>query len=183
MTASTSTGPTYILDLQSKKTYEDVGGKKGLAQMGVSCAVLLDHQADKILIYREANINELLDRIFDSHLIVGINLRKFAYKILAGYRDVDFQQLNSLDILEDLRKKIVHKPEIEDVFSGTLGINQPIDNMQIARLFKEGKTHEVEQIAIQNARALTSLYSFGKDRGYVFLNDRNGQRWKISVSW
>jgi len=175
--------PTYIIDLQTQKTYEDVGGKKWISQMGISFAALLNHETDEIKLYTEADINILYNNIVSSHLIVGLNLNKFAYKVLSGYRSTDFKKIKSLDILEYIRKKIVRKPCIDDLFLGTLGINKSIDNMKITRLFQEGKIEEAKQISIDNVIALNSVYSFGKHKGHVFLNDLTGQRWKISVSW
>jgi DEAD/DEAH box helicase domain-containing protein len=183
METGSTTRPTYILDLQTQKTFEDVGGKKGTSQMGISFAALLKHNTDEIKVYTETDINTLLDEIFSSYLIVGLNLKKFAYKVLSGYRNSDFEGVKSLDILEYIRKKIIRRLSINDLFLGTLGINKSIDNMKIARLYKEKKIEEVKQITIQNVKALNSVYSFGKQKGYVFINDRAGQRWKISVCW
>jgi len=183
MATGSNTRPTYILDLQTRRTYEDVSGKKGLSQMGISFAALLNHDTDEIKVYTETDITTLLDEIFLSNLIVGLNLKKFAYKVLSGYRISNFEKVSSLDILDYLRKKLIRRPSIDDLFLGTLGINKSIDNMKITRLFKEGKKEEVKEITIQNVKALNSVYSFGKQKGHVFLNDRTGQRWKISVSW
>ena len=183
MTTGSSASTIYILDVQTRKTYEDVGGKKGTSQLGVSYAALLNHGTDDISVYTELDINILLDKIFSSHLVIGLNLKKFAYTVLSGYRNAEFDLINSLDIVDDVRKKIIRKPCIEELFSGTLDISREIDNMKIARQFKQGGVEEVKKITIQNVIDLNSVYVFGKQRGHVFINDATGQRWKIPVSW
>jgi len=183
MESGSSSGTTYILDLQTRKNYEDVGGKKGTSQLGVSFAALLNHDTNEIVVYTESEINTLIDKIFSSRLIVGIKLKKFIYLVLSGYRTSDFEKIRSLDLLDHLRKKIIRRPSIEELLSGTLGIDRSMDSMKTARLFKEGKGEEVRQITIQNVKNLNSIYSFGKQRGHVFINDATGQRWKIPVSW
>jgi hypothetical protein len=183
MAPGSSPSAVYILDIQIRKTYEDVGGKKGTSQLGVSYAALLSYGTGEINVYTEQDISLLLDKIFSSRLIIGMNLKKFAYKVLSGYRNADFQQISSLDILDDVRKKIIRKPCIEELFSGTLDFSREIDTMKIARQFKQGRIEEVKQITIQNVKDLNSVYSFGKQRGHVFINDETGQRWKIPVSW
>jgi hypothetical protein len=183
MLSDSSASETYIIDIQTRKTYEDVGGKKGTSQMGISYAALLNHDTDEIIVYSESDINMLIDNIFSSRLVVGLNLKKFIYQVLSGYRKSDFENIRSLDLLEYLRKKIIRRPGIEELLSGTLKINRSIDNMKIARLFKDGRSEEVKQITIQNVKDVNSIYSFGKQRGHVFINDDTGQRWKISVSW
>ena len=96
MLSSSHAGATYILDIQTRKTYEDVGGKKGTSQMGVSYAALLNHNTDEITSYTEKNINRLLEEIFSSKLIVGFNLKKFVYEVLSGYRRSGFEKINSM---------------------------------------------------------------------------------------
>lgn len=183
MAPGSSLSAVYILDVQTRKTYEDVGGKKGTSQLGVSYVALLSHGSGEINVYTEPDITLLLDKIFSSHLVIGLNLKKFAFKVLSGYRSADFDQINSLDILDHVRRKIIRKPCIEELFSGTLDISREIDTMKIARQFKQGKIDEVKQITIQNVTDLNSVYTFGKQRGHVFINDETGQRWKIPVSW
>jgi DEAD/DEAH box helicase domain-containing protein len=183
MASKSSSGTTYILDIQTRKNYEDVGGKKGISQMGVSFAALLNHDSDEIIVYTAQDINKLIDNILAARLVVGLNLKKFVYPVLAGYRSADFENINFLDLLEYLRKKIIRRPCIEELLSGTLDSDRSIDSMKIARLFKNGKIEEVKQITIQNVKDLNSIYSFGKQHGHVFINDDTGQRWKISVSW
>ncbi len=183
MVSNPSTGATYIIDIQTRRTYEDVGGKKGTSQMGISYAALLNHDSREIIVYTEPDVNMLIDNLFSSSFVVGLNLKKFIYQVLSGYRNADFETIKSLDLLDYLRKKIIRKPTIEELLSGTLDSDRSIDNMKIARLFKDGKDEEVRQITIQNVKDLNSIYSFGKQRGHVFINDDTGQRWKISVSW
>lgn len=183
MTPGSSSNTVYILDVQTRKTYEDVGGKKGTSQMGISYAALLNHATNEVIVHTEENINNLLDKILSSQRVVGLNLKKFAYKVLSGYRSADFERINSLDILDYVRKKIIRRPSIGELFSGTLAIDRQIDNMKIARLFKEGELEQVRQITIQNVKDLNSIYCFGKQRGHIFINDDSGQRWKISVAW
>jgi len=183
MATSKDTRPTYIFDLQTQRTYEDVGGKKNITQMGISLAALLNHATGDITVFTETDADVLLNTFLSSGLIVGLNLKKFSYRILAGYRNIDFQNLNSLDLLDYLRKKIVRRPCIEDLFSGTLNLKKSIDNMKFTRLYQEGHIEQARQLIIQNVQALNSVYSFGKTNGYVYLNDPTGQRWKISVSW
>jgi hypothetical protein len=183
MFSNSSAGATYIVDLQTRKTYEDVGGKKNTAKMGVSFAALLNHDTNDISVHTEKDVNTLLDRIFSSRLIVGLNLKKFIYPVLSGYHNANFERIKSLDILEYLRKKIIRKPTSDELFWGTLGINLTIDHNKIARLFKEDKFQEIKQITIDNVQALNSVYSFGRQKGHVFISDQTGQRWKISVIW
>lgn len=180
---TTSSNSTHILDLHTQKNYDDVGGKKGISNMGFSFATLINHNTNEIFTYNESEIEDLINNLNSSGLIVGINLRKFSYKILSSYNNINFNELKTLDILDYLRKKIIFKPSVEDLFFGTLSVKRTYSNMIVPNLYKQGKLREIKEYSTQLATTISDVYSYGKNKGYVFFSDRNGQRWKISVDW
>lgn len=58
--------------------------------MRVSCAVLFDSGRDIFLEFQEPDIPELIERLSGLDLIIGFNLKRFDYKVLSAYSDLDF---------------------------------------------------------------------------------------------
>ena len=173
-----------IFDLQTKKSYDDVGGKKAIDKMGVSRAGIYDYSKDKIILYDEENIQSLIQELFSSKLIVGINLKRFSFKVLSAFHQDDFNKLKSLDILEHLKKKLTFKPTFQGLFYGTFAIKQSMRNdIYVPRLYKQGKIDEISAICEENISEIRKFYDFGKSKGHIFYDDKTGQRWKISVNW
>ena len=173
-----------ILDLYTKKSYDDVGGKKGLDKMGIAIAGLFSYSSTDIVYYNQENIDELLKELFSSSLIVGFNLRKFILKILSSFSTKELSSINSLDILEQLRKKLCFKPTIEGLFYGTLNENKEIQNLNyIPSLYKQGKSEVIKAHCEKNILDVKKLYDYGRSKGYIYYGDNSGQRWKIRVDW
>ncbi|MBD3288086.1 hypothetical protein GF337_04725 [candidate division KSB1 bacterium] len=173
-----------IVDIQTKKSYDDVGGKKNMDQMGVSVAGLYNHDTKKITFYNQEQMPQFIEVLHSSQLVVGINLKRFVYKLLSSMFDNNFSSLNSIDVLEYFKKKLSFKPTLEGLFRGTLDISKSLPNDNyVPRLYKEGKLEEIHAICEDNITDLIKFYDFGKEKGYIFYEDKTGQRWKISVKW
>lgn len=173
-----------IIDLLTKYSYDDVGGKKGMDKMGISVAGAFDYTANKVTFYEEENINTYIHELYSAKLIMGINLTKFIYRILSNFSANDFSKLKSLDVLEYFKKRLTFKPTLEGLFNGTLGIkNIKKNDNYVPMLFKQGRFDEIKSLCNQNIDDLKNLFDFGMTKGYVVYDDTAGQRWKISVNW
>lgn len=173
-----------VFDLQTKRSFDDVGGKKAIDQMGISVAGLYDYSTEKLTLYEEEKINSLIKELLSSTLVIGINLKRFNYKVLTAFSQNDFNKLKSLDILDYFKKKLSFKPSFEGLFNGTLSINKiPKNEIYVPRLYKHGKIDEIRALCEENIVDLKKFYDFGRKKGHIFYNDNSGQRWKISVNW
>ena len=173
-----------IVDIQTKKSYDDVGGKKNMNQMGVSIAGLYNYEQEELIFFKQEQMSQFIEILQSSQLVVGINLKRFFYKLLVSMFDNNFSDLNSIDILEYFKKKLTFKPTVEGLFRGTLNISKSLPNDNyVPRLYKEGKFEEIHTICEDNITDLKKFYDFGKEKGYILYEDKTGQRWKISVNW
>jgi len=175
---------TLILELFTKKSYDDVGGKKAIDKMSISIAGIYDYSNSNLQFYEEEAIQSLIEKLKSSSLIVGINLKKFGYRVLSAFTDYDFDNLTTLDLISSIKKKLSFPPTYEGIFDGTLDIHKQLRNENfIPRLFKQGRYDEIKTFCESNILDMKKLYDFGKKKGYIFYNEKFGQRWKISVDW
>lgn len=173
-----------IVDIQTKKSYDDIGGKKNMDQMGVSIAGLYCYDKKELTFYKQEQMPQFIEILQSAQLIVGINLKRFVYKLLVSMFDNDYSNLNSIDLLEYFKKKLTFKPTLEGLFRGTLDISKSLPNDNyVPHLYKEGKFNEIHTICEANITDLKKFYDFGKEKGYILYEDKTGQRWKISVNW
>lgn len=173
-----------IFDLYTKKSYDDVGGKKAIAKMGVSVAGIYDYSTNNLTLYEEENVQSLIQELLSAKLIVGIHLKKFSYRVLSAFSQNEFNRLKTLDILDYLKRKLSVKPTIEGIFSGTFNINKVVrSDVYVPRLYEKGQQNEILTICKENILDLKKLFDFGRKKRYIFYNDKSGQRWKVTVDW
>ena len=141
--------------------------------MGVSAAGLYDYTTDKLTIYEEENIQSLIKELESSTLVVGINLKRFSYKVLVAFSHNDFNRLKTLDVLEHFKKRMSFKPSIEGLYNGTLGINKIVRNeIYVPRLYKQGNIGEIKTLCQENILDLKKLFDYGKEKGYIVYDEK-----------
>ncbi len=183
MAAISQKSQTYIFDLQTIYTFDDVGGKKFIEKMGISFAAFLNYETQQLSLFNQEQIEQVLELLHSAALIVGVNLSQFSLKLVEAFTKTDLTTINALDIIKDIKKKIHYKPDAVDIFMPTVGVRFDCDYLHIPRLLRLGKNDEAKYFFIQSVQHIYQLYRFGKNKGFIYFNDRTGQRWKISVDW
>jgi DEAD/DEAH box helicase domain-containing protein len=93
-----------VLDLETQRSAEEVGGWHNAHLMRVAVAVVHDSLEDRFECYTEKEIHDLLHRLRAGDLVVGYNLLRFDYAVLRGYTDEDLSALPTFDLLADLTR-------------------------------------------------------------------------------
>jgi DEAD/DEAH box helicase domain-containing protein len=143
-----------VFDLETQLSAQEVGGWHRADMMRVSCAVLFDSESDTFLKFQEPDIPKLIKRLSELPLIIGFNLKRFDYKVLSAYSDLDFWGLPTLDILEDVHTRLGYRLSLDHLVGVTLGTQKTANGMQALKWWKQGKN-----IAIRTW-PLPGIYSF-----------------------
>ena len=82
-----------VLDIETQRSAEEVGGWDNCDRMGLAVAVTQDLETGEIRVYTEADVEDLLADLTAAACIIGFNLRRFDFGVLRGYRDLDHRAL------------------------------------------------------------------------------------------
>ncbi|MCP4699309.1 MAG: DEAD/DEAH box helicase, partial [Gammaproteobacteria bacterium] len=91
-----------VLDLETQRSAQEVGGWHKADRMGISCTVLYDSQEERYFEFLESQTPQLIARLIELDLVIGFNIKRFDYLVLRGCSDFDFSSLPTLDILEEV---------------------------------------------------------------------------------
>ena len=98
-------GETVYFDLETQRSFNDVGGSSNIVKMGVSVACAYSTETGEYSIYREEELDDLVALLVKADLVVGHNHVKFDYGVLEAYTVLDLAaQTVNLDMLIDLEK-------------------------------------------------------------------------------
>ncbi len=172
-----------VFDLETQRSAAEVGGWHRADQMGISCAVLYDSSEQAYLSFVEDQMAEFIERLKQFELIVGFNVKRFDYKVLGGYTNFNFNQMNTLDILEDIYNYLGFRIALAHLAAATLETQKTADGLQALQWWKEGRIDEVMDYCRQDVRITRDLYLYGKKNGYLLFNDKAGETVRIPVSW
>jgi DEAD/DEAH box helicase domain-containing protein len=172
-----------ILDVETQRSAKDVGGWHRADLMGISCAVVYDSKKDRFLEYLEDQVPQLIEYLMGLDLVVGFNIKRFDFRVLSGYSDFDFKQLQTLDILEEIHNHLGYRLSLEHLSRETLGKQKTADGLQALRWWKQGRVREILDYCRADVAITRDLFLFGKKNGHLLFKNKAGNAVRVPVRW
>src|ERR1051326_3561923 len=110
-----------VLDLETQKSFEEVGGRGKNHLLKISVCGIYDYSDNKYSIYEERELSRLAPILQKADQIIGFNIKDFDFEVLQPYLNFDIHQIPYFDILEDIDRVLGHRINLESVAQGTLG--------------------------------------------------------------
>lgn len=174
-----------VLDLETKKAFEEVGGRNNLGALGVSMVGVYSYRHQEYFSYFESDFPKLLSLLAGKPLIIGFNQRRFDLPVLQPYfNHFDLQKLPMVDILEDLVKVLGHRVKLDSVAEATLGMRKSGHGMDAIRYWNRGELDKLQKYCLDDVRITREIFEFGAKHGEVFYTDKYGRGKKpAAVKW
>lgn len=172
-----------VLDIETRRSAEEVGGWHRADKMGVSCAILYDSKNDAYQEYFQEDIERLCRDLTQFDLIVGFNILGFDYKVLSGLSNFDFSSLPTLDILMKVHERLGYRLSLDHLAVETLGCRKSADGLMALQWWKQGEIDKIITYCIQDVRVTKDLYLFGKQNRFLLFKNKAGQGVRIPVNW
>lgn len=172
-----------VLDIETQRSAQEVGGWHRADKMRVSVAVLYDSQEDVFIRYMEEDMPELLERLKGYDCIIGFNIVRFDYKVLSAYADYNLKALPTLDLLDEIRKRLNYRVSLDNLGSATLNAPKSADGLQALKWWKEGKVDEIATYCEADVRITRDIYLYGKEHGYLLFTNKAKQKVRIPIAW
>jgi len=181
---SDRTRNVVVFDLETQRTFQEVGGRHNLHRLGLAAAVTCSLRDGRFRHYLEPQAADLVAELQAADLVVGFNLLYFDYPVLQPYTQVLLSQLPTLDLMLELERSLGFRLGLDAVASATLGTSKTADGLQAVRWYRQGKLDQVLAYCQQDVEVTRGVYEFGRDRGYVEYWDlRHGVKRRVPVNW
>jgi DEAD/DEAH box helicase domain-containing protein len=151
--------------------------------MGVSCVVVYDSLKDAYTSYLQEEIPSLARDLRVLDLVVGFNIKRFDYRVLAGLSDFDFAALPTLDILEHVHQRLGYRLSLDHLATATLGEQKTANGLLALKWWKQGKLDKIIAYCTQDVAVTRGLYRFGRDNGYLLFTNKAKQTVRLPVEW
>ena len=177
-------GPRVLFfDLETQKSAEEVGGWGNIHKMGLAVGVVWDSLDREFFTYEEKDARQLVDKLRVADLVVGFNVIGFDYTVLQPYSDFDLQEINTFDMLVDVKKRLGFRLSLNHLAQHTLNAKKSADGLISLQWYKEGKISEIIQYCKQDVEITRDLYLFGEKNGLVKYQSRSGNPLQLEVNW
>ncbi|NMC49653.1 MAG: DEAD/DEAH box helicase [Desulfovibrio sp.] len=172
-----------VLDVETRRSAEEVGGWGNARRMGVSIAVLYDSGLDDFLSYRQEDLPELARALSVLDLVVGFNIKRFDYQVLGGVCDFPFRGLPTLDILEKVHERLGYRLSLDGLASATLAARKSASGLQALAWWKEGRLDLIEEYCRRDVAITRDLYLFGREHSYLLFTNKAAKTVRLPVAW
>jgi DEAD/DEAH box helicase domain-containing protein len=180
---SKSTDHYGVLDIETQLSAKEVGGWHRADRMRVSCAVLYDSKTDSFFEFVEGQVPMLLDRLEQFDFVVGFNIKRFDYRVLGAYTEMDLRRIPTLDILERVKDRLGYRLSLDHLATATLNTGKTADGLDALRWWKEGRMSKILAYCRSDVAVTRDLYRFGRDHHYLLFENKSKRKVRLPVDW
>lgn len=171
-----------VIDIETQKLVQDVGGWDHVDKLGVSVVCAYDSKTDQMLSFLEADLPKLFD-LCQERLVVGYNIRGFDLLVLAAY-GLKHQTLDVFDIMYDLETLTRQRYlKLEAVARGTLGTGKSADGLQAVEWWKQGEIQKIIDYCMQDVAVTRDVFKYGRENGKVRIQRSEENITDVPVQW
>jgi len=176
---------TVLFDVETLRSAAEVGGFGNCHRMGVAIAVACFLEEGSFAAYGERQVHDLAAALRQATLVVGFNVKRFDFGVLAGYTGEDYcRTLPTLDLLEDVHLRLGFRVGMGRLALDTLGLGKSADGLQSLEWVKQGRLDLVENYCRHDVEILRDLYLHGRREGCLYYHDqRRDVRLRLAVDW
>jgi DEAD/DEAH box helicase domain-containing protein len=172
-----------VLDVETRRSAQEVGGWHRAGDMGVSVAVLYDAGTDAFLPFEQDALPEMFRLLAQADLVVGFHILGFDYAVLQTFADIRLHDLPTLDMLVHVHKQLGRRVSLDKLARATLNAGKSADGMAALRWWKEGRLAQIADYCRMDVDITRRLYLYGCEHGHVFCPDARGGRICVPAPW
>lgn len=178
-------------DLETQRSFGDVGGFSNKGKMGVSVAVTYSTASQSYQIYPESEMERLGEELVRADMVVGWNHIQFDYPVLQPYifHTLAEQTLN-LDMMLELEKLVGFRLKLDSVASASLGTGKTADGLDALRWWQEHKKtgdfsplRKIAEYCAYDVKVTKCVHEYAVRHGILKYDDKSGRVAEIAVDW
>lgn len=178
-----STTDVVVFDVETQRTFDEVGGYDNLEKLGISYAGVYSYNQDQYFGFTESELPQLeviLQK--EQPTLVGFNSIKFDVPVMQPYFGMNLASLPHVDILKDIEQVLGHRVKLDNVAGATLYENKSGDGLDAIRWYRAGDMESLAKYCIDDVKVTRNVYEFGKRHGRIYYPS-GGQKLPIPVQW
>ncbi len=164
-----------ILDVETKKTFDEVGGffpeKLGISFVGV-CARTGFSGKGEMLSFFEKDLPDLFPLLEKADIVIGFNIDNFDMPTFTTYYTGDISRIPTLDLLTRIKDSAGHRIKLDSVAQETLGIGKSGDGLDAIKYYKNQNWDALEKYCLQDVAVTRDIYDVGLQKGFVQFKNK-----------
>ncbi len=160
-----------VLDLETQKSFEEVGGRGKNHLLKVSVCGIYDYSTNQYSIYEEHELPRLASVLQTADQIIGFNIKNFDFAVLQPYMNFNVDTLSYFDILEEIERVIGHRVKLESVAQGTIGSGKSGNGLEALLYFRNGRMDLLKKYCLDDVRVTKEVYDYALKNQKLLYRD------------
>jgi DEAD/DEAH box helicase domain-containing protein len=161
-----------VIDIETKNTFEDVGGRDNLERLDVSLAVVYSYTQDRFIPFRDTELHRLGPMLQNARLVIGFATHRFDLPVLQKYVPFNIMALPRLDILEEIEAAYGSRISLDILAKANLGTQKTSHGLQAIEFYKNGEWDKLIEYCEQDVRITKQLYDLIQKQGFINIPKR-----------
>ncbi|MCB9813325.1 MAG: ribonuclease H-like domain-containing protein [Pseudomonadales bacterium] len=175
-----------ILDVETKKTFDEVGGffpdRLGISFVGV-CVREGSSGKGEMKSYFEKDLPLLFPLLEKADVVIGFNVDNFDMQTFIPYYSADITKIPTLDVLTRIKESAGHRISLDAVAQETLGIGKSGNGLDAIKYFQNREWDKLKKYCLQDVEVTRDVYDFGLKTGYVKFKNKWNRLVECSVDF
>lgn len=163
-----------IFDVETQHSFQEAGND--VRKLKVSVAGMYDYGTDTYTAYREAHLAEFFNKLEHASYLIGFNIKKFDLPVLSSYYIGNIAQFQTLDILEEVEKKLGYRIALNDLARTTLGTQKIGHGFLAIDYFHKGEWEKLEKYCLSDVRITKELFEYAKANRKLYFSTPAGKK-------
>lgn len=160
-----------VLDLETQKSFDDVGGRGKNHLLKISVCGIYDYVTDKYLIFEEHELPRMAPLLQAADQIIGYNIKQFDFEVLQPYLNFNIFEVPYYDILEEIDKVLGHKIKLDAVAQATIGSGKSGNGLEALLYYKNGKMDLLKKYCLDDVRVTKEVYEYALNNQKLLYRD------------
>jgi len=160
-----------VLDLETQKSFQEVGGRGKNHLLKVSVACIYDYSTDKYSSFEEHELAKLAPILQTADLIIGYNIKDFDFEVIQPYLNFNISEIPCVDLLAEIEKVLKHRIKLDLVAQGTLGSGKTGNGLEAILYYNNGRMDLLKKYCLDDVKITKQVYDYALKNQKVLYKD------------
>jgi DEAD/DEAH box helicase domain-containing protein len=165
---------TVTLDVEVQRWFDEIG-KRDHRLLGISYVGIYEEESDRLHGFFENELNDLWPILEKADLVIGYNILKFDYPVLAPYYSGDLLKLPTFDLLSAVQETLGFRLKLDSLAKATLGEVKTRPGSEAIWLYRQGKLDELAAYCLNDVQLTYKLYARARAGRALKYVDHKGE--------
>ena len=161
-----------VFDVETKNSFEDVGGRDNLEKLEVSVVCVYSYNHDTYASYREGEWDKLAPVFQNAGLVIGFAISRFDLPVMKKYMPFNVMALPRLDILDEIELAYGSRISLDMLAKTNLGTQKTSHGLEAIEFYKRGEWDKLIEYCTHDVRITKQLYDLIQKQKFINIPKR-----------